>query len=211
MKFLPLFSSISSKNYSGAFLLGAFASSFSASAAIYYSFVQKDRIKDCREREGQKNSPIYCEINNNSIELASMNIFIKTMIIVLIFSHILFITFGYGGGSINDYYKPSFLTIKRGIIHIFSLLFIYFIFHYFAGYYISKHPPKLKNTLKGTLVDLGILGPSKKKSKKSKKNDKKSIFFQILILLIFFLIIFLSVKLNFASLMASSNPLISVL
>ena len=197
MIFLPLFSSISSKNYSGTFLLGAFVGSFSASAAVYYSDIHKIKIKNCKKNKDYNRYPIFCEINKNKEGLLAINIFIKTMILLLIFSYILFILFGYGGGSLHNYYKPRIIAIKRGLIDIVILLNIYFWFHYFSGYYIMKYPPKLKNTLRGTLYDLGLRDinlPGKQKYTKNEKNNY--IFFQILLIVVFSSLIFLSIKLS---------------
>lgn len=197
MKYLPLSSLISSDTYSGAFMLGSIAAALSASTAIYYSLAQKEKINEC---DKLLKKSIYCSINNKSIGIAALNIFIKTLIVMMAFSYILFIIFGYGGGSINNYYKPKIITIKKGILHIFSLFIIYFFFHYFAGYYITKKIQPVKHVLKGSLYDLGISRNLNLENDKenNKKNDKKKnyMFIQTLLIIVFVVLIFVSIRIE---------------
>ena len=48
MNYKPLFSSISTANYTGAFLLGAFVASFSSSIAVFYALIHKYQYEECK-------------------------------------------------------------------------------------------------------------------------------------------------------------------
>ena len=194
MSYSPLFSFLSSKNYTGAFILGSIAASFSSSLAVYYSLIHKTKIELCRQNSDKLNT-IYCKLNQQNLELTTFNIFMKTMIITFLLSYILFIFFGYGGGAINEYYTPSFLTLKRGFLIICLLLFIYFVFHYLSSYYITKKIPNIKHVFKGTIVDLGLMQNNTNLQKNKKKNNKyEYLFLSFLLIIIFSILIFLSIK-----------------
>jgi len=157
----PLFSGISSKTYWGAFFLGALSASITGCIAIYYTLKHNDRIEKCKEKKS-----FYCIINSNNIEFVTFNILIKTFIISMITSCILFILFGFGGGSLRTYYTPTILDLLYIILTICISLFLYFLFHYYLYYSVKKEHPKLINIFYSTLYDLGfvnIVKPDKKK------------------------------------------------
>ena len=150
---LPLFNFISSNTYTGAFIMGALFASFTACTALAFSMLHKKKMKICKIRKS-----LYCEINKDNIVLTIMNIFFKTMIMTFLLSFILFIFFGFGGGSLNNYYKPEISTIKNGLIYIVFLLFIYFVFHYIIAYKSQKkRKPPLSKIFRSTLYSLDIV------------------------------------------------------
>ena len=158
MSKLPLFTFISSNDYNGAFIMGSFVAAFSASVATGFSLIHKGKMESCKN---QKN--LYCEINEDNVILTTINIFLKTMIIILFFSIILFVFFGFGGGLITNYYKPKNEIIYKGIFHLFILIIVYFLFHYVVGYFSTlnkKSLPPIFDVLKLTFYDLGILSNS---------------------------------------------------
>lgn len=149
---LPLFNFISSDTYTGAFIMGALFTSFTSCTALAFSMIHKKKMKRCNNYRS-----LYCEINKNSIVLTIMNIFFKTMIMTFLLSFVLFIFFGFGGGSLNNYYKPEISTIKNGLIYIVFLLFIYFVFHYIIAHTTPhKHTPSLSKIFRATLYSLDI-------------------------------------------------------
>ena len=78
-------------------------------------------------KECIKYKSLYCKINRDSVILVTINIFLKTMIITLFLSFILYIFFGFGGGSIHNYYKPNYAIVFKGFLHLFILIVLYFI------------------------------------------------------------------------------------
>ena len=155
MNKLPLFTFISSNDYNGAFIMGSFIAAFSAATASGYSLIHRSKSDTCKT---EKN--LYCEINKDNIILIIINIFLKTMIIILFFSILLFVCFGFGGGIINNYYKPKNETIYKGIFNLFTLFCVYFLFIYSVGYLSTlnkKSPPPILDVFKLTLYDLGII------------------------------------------------------
>ena len=152
---LPIFKFISSESYNGAFIMGALFASFTACIAVGFSMVQKKKMERCNNIKN-----LYCEINEDNVILTIINIFLKTMIITLFFSFILFILFGFGGGHIRNYYSPDSRIILKGVFHLLIIIFIYFLFHYFVAYISrrgKKKPPPIVDIFKSTLYDLDII------------------------------------------------------
>ena len=155
---LPLFKIISSDTYTGAFIMGSLFASFTACTALAFAMIHKKKVEKCNHHKS-----LFCLINKHNMVLTIINIFFKTMIITFFLSFILFVFFGFGGGSLNNYYKPEISAIKNGLIYIVLLLFIYFSFNFLVAHLYTKgnkNKPSFYHIFKTTLYNLDVIQKS---------------------------------------------------
>ena len=139
--FLPLIKGYSSSTYTKAFILGSILVTFTAVFAIHYNELSTERslmLKDCKKNKIH----LFCYIKKHKI-LGKLEIIIQTFTSSIIIYFILFFIFGYGGGSLNNYYKPNLNDVKDFIFTMFFIILLNLIFYYVIIINIRKKIPPL--------------------------------------------------------------------
>ena len=176
--FLPLIKGYSSSTYTKAFILGSILVTFTAVFAIHYNELSTERLilsQNCKN----KHQPIFCHIKKSNM-LRKLEIIIQTFCSTLIIYFILFFIFGYGGGSLNEYYKPNTNDLKDFILIICFIILLNILFYYIVIIKIRKRIPPLYGVLYGIGVQYGIInqieGPFKMVNNHiMSKNDRHNI------------------------------------
>ena len=151
----PFIKGYSSSTYTKAFILGSILVTFTAVFAIHYNELSTERLhlsENCKN----KHQPIFCHIKKSNI-LRKLEITLQTFSSTLIIYFILFFIFGYGGGSINYYYKPHINDLKEFIFTMCFIILLNIIFYYIVIFRIRKRLPPLYGVLYGIGIQYGFI------------------------------------------------------
>ena len=156
--FSPLFKKFGSAKYVNVFIISGIVFSLTAIIAIYYSNL--DLIRNQKTDFCISKNNLFCIVNSNN-KLKILNLFLKTFTSTSIVNTLFLLLFGWGGGSLYNFYKPR----KEDIMHCVLLLFILIIINFIFYYIIIKHylisnkiqkNPRFYQVIKAILYEYGF-------------------------------------------------------
>ena len=156
--FSPLFKKFGSAKYVNVFIISGIVFSLTAIIAIYYSNLDEKRNQKTDFCISKDN--LFCIVHSND-KLRILNLFMKTFTSTSIINTLFLLLFGWGGGSLYNFYKPRKEDVMNCLLLLFILTIINFIFYYIMiKYYLiskkKKENPMFYQIFKSILYEYGI-------------------------------------------------------
>ena len=131
----PLFENFGTHSYLNVFISTSIIFTITATFAVYYNSLTKKRLNKTNFCISKHN--IFCRITLNPY-LNILNLCIRTFTSTIILYIFLFLLFGWGGGSLHNFYKPNNKDFKLCFLLILCIVIINFLIYYLMIYYSLK-------------------------------------------------------------------------